>query len=188
MKFTVLVGSQMGSKTKIAMTKTLDLLTDKYPEIDTTLLDLADYKLPFSDGRNYLDYDGDAKYVTTTIMESDAIIIGTPIYQASIPAPLKNIFDMLPVHALEGKVASIVVTAGSARHYLIAEQQLKPILSYMKAQLVPNYVFVEEMDFKFKEIENDDVVFRLERLIEDTVLLAEVYKQMVDARNAEYDF
>lgn len=188
MRITLLVGSQMGSKTRIVMEKTLDILANKYPDIDVTLLNLADYSLPFSDGRHYLDYEGDAQYVTATLMESDAIILGTPIYQASIPAPLKNIFDMLPVHALEGKVASMVVTAGSARHYLIAEQQLKPILSYMKAQLVPNYVFIEEMDFKLKEIANDDVVFRLERLIDDTVLLAETYKQMQDARNAKYDF
>ena len=170
------------------MNKVYEMLTDRHADIDATVLDLANYSLPFSDGRHFLDYEGDAKLVTTTIMEADAVIIGTPIYQASIPAPLKNVFDMLPVHALEGKVVSMVVTAGSQRHYLIAEQQLKPILAYMKAQIVPNYVFIEEIDFQLKEIVNDDVLFRLERLLDDTILLVKTYQQMQEARDAEFDF
>lgn len=188
MKIAILIGSLMGSKTKTAMNKVYEMLTARNLDIEATVLDLAEYDLPFSDGRHFLDYEGDAQFVTGTIMEADAVIIGTPIYQASIPASLKNVFDMLPVHALEGKVASMVVTAGSQRHYLIAEQQLKPILSYMKAQIVPNYVFIEEMDFQLKEIVNDDVLFRLERLVDDTILLARTYQQMQQARDAEFDF
>ena len=95
-------------------------------------------------------------------MEADAIIIGTPVFQASIPATLKNIFDLLPQNAFRDKVVSIVVTAGSAKHYLIVEQQLKPILAYMKAQIVQTYVFIEEKDFYRKEITDDDVLFRIE--------------------------
>ena len=89
----------------------------------------------------------------------------------SIPATLKNIFDLLPVSCFSYKVVSLFVTAGTSKHYLIAEQQLKPILSYMKAQIVQTYVFIEEKDFLKKEIVNDDVIVRLERLIEDTVIL-----------------
>ena len=61
----------------------------------------------FSDGRNYWEYEGDTKYVTETIMAADAIIIGTPVFQASIPAHLKNIFDLLPVNAFRDKVVSM---------------------------------------------------------------------------------
>ncbi len=34
--------------------------------------------------------EGDTKYVTETIMAADALIIGTPTFQASIPATLKK--------------------------------------------------------------------------------------------------
>ncbi|MEG0288134.1 MAG: NAD(P)H-dependent oxidoreductase [Carnobacterium sp.] len=60
-------------------------------------MDLAEYEMVFSDGRNYWEYDGDTKYIAETIMAADAIIIGTSTFQASIPATLKNIFDLLPV-------------------------------------------------------------------------------------------
>ena len=188
MKIVALSGSIVGSKTRTAMDYTVQSLAEKYPDHQVTLLDLADYEIPFSDGRNYLDYDGDAKYVTQTIMEADAIIFGTPIFQASIPATLKNIFDLLPVDALRDKVASMLVTAGSSKHYLIAEHHLKPILSYMNAQVVQSYVFIEEKDFDQKQIVNDDVFFRIDRLVEDTVVLAKAYQRIREEEDKKYDF
>src|SRR5690606_40015939 len=114
MKIVGLSGSQIGSKTRIAMNATIKTLSENYPEVETELIDLADYKMEFSDGRNYLDYSGDTGYVTKTIMEADAIVIGTPIFQASIPAALKNIFDLLPVNAFRDKVVSMLMTAGTS--------------------------------------------------------------------------
>lgn len=121
-------------------------------------------------------------------MDADAIIIGTPIFQASIPATLKNIFDILPVNAFRDKVVSMIITAGSPKHFLIAEQQLRPILFYMKAQVVQSYVFMEEKDFHRNEIKNDDVLFRIERLVEDTVVLTETYTRIREEKEAAYDF
>ena len=188
MKVVGLSGSIVGSKTRTAMNYTMKKLKAHYPEIEVELIDLADYDVQFSDGRNYLDYEGDTKYVAETLMEADAIIIGTPVFQASIPATLKNVFDLLPEKAFLNKVVSMVVTAGSSKHYLIVEQQLKPILSYMKAQIVQGYVFIEEKDFLMKEIINDDVLFRIDRLVEDTVVLTETYKKIREAKEAEYGF
>lgn len=188
MKIVGLSGSRVGSKTRTAMNYTFKTITEKYPDAEVTLIDLAEYDVQFSDGRNYLEYEGDTGYVAKTIMEADAIIIGTPIFQASIPATLKNIFDLLPVNAFRDKVVSMIVTAGSAKHYLIAEQQLKPILSYMKSQIVQTYVFIEERDFIRKEIVNDDVFFRIDRLVEDTVVLTETYTKIREAKETEYDF
>jgi NAD(P)H-dependent FMN reductase len=62
------------------------------------------------------------------------------------------------------QVVSMVATAGSAKHYLIPQQQLQPILSYMKAQVVQPYAFVEEKDLHRNQIVNDDVIQRLDRL------------------------
>lgn len=188
MKIVGLSGSIVGSKTRTAMDYTLKTFREKYPDVEVTLIDLAEYTIPFSDGRNYQEYEGDAGYVTRTIMEADAIVIGTPIFQASLPATLKNIFDLLPVNAFRDKVVSMFVTAGTQRHYLIMEQQLKPILAYMKAQIVQTFVFIEEKDFQRKVIVNDDVIFRIERLVEDTVLLTEAYAKIREEQEAKYDF
>ncbi|RKQ35522.1 NADPH-dependent FMN reductase [Oceanobacillus halophilus] len=188
MKIVGLSGSNIGSKTRTAMNYVIKTITENYPDTEITLIDLAEHNVQFSDGRNYLEYEGDTKYVAQTMMDADAIIIGTPIFQASIPAALKNIFDLLPEKAFLDKVVSLIVTAGSSRHYLIAEQQLKPILAYMKAQIVQSYVFIEEKDFYRKEITNDDVLFRINRLVEDTIVLADTFAEIRDKKEAEYGF
>ncbi|MFD2045516.1 NADPH-dependent FMN reductase [Ornithinibacillus salinisoli] len=188
MKIVGLSGSIVGSKTKTAMEYTVKAFNEEYPDADVTFIDLSEYDVQFSDGRNYLEYQGDTKYVTQTIMEADAIIIGTPVFQASIPATLKNIFDLLPEKAFLDKVVSMLVTAGSAKHYLIPEQQLKPILAYMKAQTVQTYVFIEEKDFYRKEIIDDDVLFRIDRLVEDTAVLTETYRKIREEKEAKYGF
>lgn len=188
MNIVLLSGSNVGSKTRTAMNYTMENISKNYPNHEVTLIDLAEYDVQFSDGRNYLEYEGDTKYITRKLMEADAIIIGTPIFQASIPATLKNVFDLLPVNAFHDKVVSMLVTAGSPKHFLIPEQQLRPILFYMKAQVVQSYVFIEEKDYHRKEIINDDVLFRIERLVEDTVVLTETYTHIREEKEAAYDF
>lgn len=183
-----IAGSIVGTKTRTVVEYTLGQIREQYPEAEVTLLDLGDFNIEFSDGRNYTDYEGDTKYVAETIMSADAIIIGTPTFQASIPGTLKNIFDLLPVNAFRDKVVSVIVTAGTAKHYLMVEQQLKPILSYMKAQIVQTYVFVEEQDFHRKEIVNDDVVFRIHRLVEDTIQTFETLTLVKKAKEEAYGF
>jgi FMN reductase len=167
---------------------TLKVANEKYPDAEISLIDLAEVNMVFSDGRNFHDYEGDTKMVAETIMKADAIIIGTPTFQASIPATLKNIFDLLPQNALRDKVVSVFVTAGSSKHYLMAEHQLMPILTYMKAHVVPTYVFIEEVDFHRKEIINDDVLFRIDRLVEDTFVMVDAFARIREVKEAEYGF
>ncbi|MGS0652250.1 NADPH-dependent FMN reductase, partial [Staphylococcus arlettae] len=146
----------------------LTMLTDDNIE----LIDLRDKSIEFSDGRNYLDYKDDTLAVTTALMQADIIFIGFPIFQASIPGALKNIFDLLPVNAFKDKVVGLLATAGSSKHYLIPELQLKPILDYMKAHTMQTYVFIEERDFQQQTIVNDDIVFRLNALAQSTLRMA----------------
>ncbi|HLQ96298.1 MAG TPA: NADPH-dependent FMN reductase [Pseudogracilibacillus sp.] len=188
MKVVAIAGSIVGSTTKTVMEKVIDMFADQYPQHEISLLDLGKFDIQFSDGRNYVDYEGETKEAAEMIMNADALIIGTPIFQSSIPGTLKNVFDLLPVDAFRDKTVSTVVTAGSAKHYLVAEQQLKPILSYMKANLVPTYVFVEEQDVFQKEIINDDIPFRIERLLQDTVMMTDSFREMREKIEAQYDF
>lgn len=188
MKIVGISGSIVGSKTRIAVQQVLNRISTQFKEVDTELVDLGDYELVFSDGRNYRDYTGDTKEVLEKIVSADAYIIGTPTYQASIPGTLKNLFDLLPNTVFRDKVIGLAATAGSARHYLVAEQQLKPILHYMGASVVPKYVFIEEKYYYNKEITDDDVICRLERLADDIVYNAEALKRVMEARNSAYPF
>lgn len=188
MNIVLLSGSIVGSKTRIALEYAENSIINNHSDHRVELIDLADYDLQFSDGRNYLDYEGDTGYVTKTIMDADIVIIGTPIFQASIPGTLKNLFDLLPQNGFRDKTVSMLATAGSSKHFMIPEQQLKPVLGYMKAQVVQSYVYIEERNFANKEIIDDDVLFRIERLVEDTVMHAKVYQHFKEEKEASYGF
>lgn len=188
MKIALLSGSIVGSKTQTTMKIIQNKIVAQYPEDEVTLIDLKELSVEFSDGRNYLDYSGDTLHVTTTLMEADMILIGSPTFQASIPATLKNVFDLLPQSAFEQKIIGIAMTAGSPKHFLVAEMQLKPIINYMKGNLVVNYVFIEDKDFYQAEITNDDVLFRIDKLIEDAIVLTRAYQQVWQAQEDSYDF
>lgn len=186
MKIVGLSGSNVGTKTRSVLDYTLEVVKGKYKDVDISLIDLAEVELVFSDGRHYEEYDGDTKEVARKIMEADVVFIGTPVFQASIPAALKNVFDLLPQNALQDKVVSIFVTAGTSKHYLMVEHQLMPILTFLKAHTVPQYVFIEEKDFYQKEIINDDILLRLDRLVEDTFRIAEAYANIRKTEELEY--
>lgn len=188
MRIVVLSGSNVGTKTRTVMEYVTQAVMVQDPGAEITLIDLAEADMSFADGRNFTEYTGDTGRIARTVMDAEAIIIGTPIFQASIPASLKNVFDLLPVDALRDKVVGMVATAGSPKHFLIPQTQLAPILTYMKAQVVQPYVFVEERDLHRNQIVSDDVLQRLDRLIEDTLTLTRTYTAMREEREAAYGF
>jgi FMN reductase len=188
MKILGITGSVKGRKTLTAVNEVLKTIKEKDSAIETELLDPAHYDIIYSEGRDYRDYDGDTGTVIQKIMEADAYIIGTPTYQASISGVLKNIFDLLPVDAFNNKVVGIVSTAGSDKHYLMAELQLKPILNYMKALIIPKYVFINEAQFINNEIKDDEILFRVKQLAEDTLNIMEIVREFNQRKNDAYDF
>ncbi|MFH0411967.1 NADPH-dependent FMN reductase [Corynebacterium sp. L4756] len=188
MRVVLISGSNVGTTTRTVINRLQQEFDEYDSTIDVHVIDLAEVEMVFADGRNYLEYTGDTGRIAREIMEADALIIGTPIFQASIPAALKNVFDVLPANAFRDKVVGMFATAGSAKHYLVLAQQLQPILTYMKAQLVQPYVFVESADVLRGEIVNHDVIQRLGRMVEDAVVLTQTYQRIREEKEASYGF
>lgn len=168
-KIIALTGSVKGIKTQVALKDTLSAINRINPEVQTELLAIGDFNLEFSDGRPLSEYNLDTQFVINKVLEADAIIIASPTYQTSIPGALKNIFDLLPMHALNNKIASIIITAASPMYFLMAEQQLKPILNYMGAHVVNKYIYIQDCDFENNVIVNQDIMHRIETLAFDTL-------------------
>lgn len=69
-----------------------------------------------------------------------------------------------------------------------AEQQLKPILSFMKANIVQNYVFALQQDIVQGKIISQDVLYRQDRLVDEVMLSARAYREMKAWEDDQYDF
>lgn len=71
-----------------------------------------------------------------------AVVIATPIYQASYSGVLKVFLDALPQTALRGKVVLPIATGGSLAHCLALDYALHPVLAAMGATTVLHGVYV----------------------------------------------
>ena len=114
------------------------------PEIRTEMLDLARLQMDFFDGRDFDSYHADTKSAIDAVMAASVLVIGAPVYQGSIPGNLKNLFDLLPRHALAKKGAVMLSVIGSSRYYLAPATSLRPILDEMYATVLHPWLSVEE--------------------------------------------
>jgi FMN reductase len=81
------------------------------------------------------------------VAEADAIIAVSPVYTGSYSGLFKMFFDVLEDGNLEGKPVLIAATAGTARHSLVLEFAMRPLLAYLRADVVPTAVFAASSDF-----------------------------------------
>jgi MsuE subfamily FMN reductase len=127
------------------------------PDVEADLLDLREYDVAFCDGRDPAAYTGDTRTVIDLVAAADAYVVGTPSYRGSYTGALKNLFDLVPNDAPHGKIAGIVLTAGSDHHFLAIEHQLRPLLSFFQILTVPGAVYAQNAHFTDEELTDDTI-------------------------------
>jgi FMN reductase/FAD reductase [NAD(P)H] len=177
MKLLGISGTITGSKTKIVVQKVLEEVKRCHPEIEVELLDMKEYDVQFCDGRNPSTYNEDTKKVIDMVSSADFYIIGTPIFQGSITGVLKNLFDLIDPKAFRNKVMGFVATGGTYQHYLVIENQLKPIAGYFRAFVAPGYVYAHNDHFNQQnELVDHEVVNRVEALANEVAFMQKALK------------
>lgn len=172
MKLLGISGTITGSKTKIVVENVLAEVKKKHPEIEVELLDMKKYDVQFCDGRNPLEYNEDTKKVINLVSSADFYIIGTPIFQASITGVLKNLIDLIDPQVFRNKVMGFIATGGTYQHYLVVENQLKPIAGYLRAFVSPGFVYAHNDHFSQQnELIDPEVLKRVENLAEEVVYM-----------------
>jgi FMN reductase len=110
------------------------------------LFDLGAHTIGFADGSPAADLDDTATAVAA-VEAAEALIVATPIYRGSMTGSLKNLFDLMPVPALQGKVVGLVAMGASDHHYLGAERHLRDVLAFFGAFAMPVAVYLNGGDF-----------------------------------------
>ncbi len=87
-----------------------------------------------------------ARSFQASVAASRALVIATPIYNASFPGGLKALLDLLPPRALAGKAILPLATCGSTGHRLAIEYSLQPVLSALGASHVLAAVYASDAD------------------------------------------
>jgi FMN reductase len=81
------------------------------------------------------------------IAQADAIIAAAPVYKAGISGLFKSFVDLLDNDLLVAKPVLLAATAGSSRHALVADEQMRPLFAYMRALTLPTSVFATPEDW-----------------------------------------
>lgn len=170
MKLLGISGTIIGAKTGIVVRKVLEDVKKKYPDIEVEMLDMMDYNVEFCDGRPAEKYSDDTRSVIEKVSSADFYVIGTPIFQGSIPGVLKNLFDLTHPDAFRNKVMGFVANGGTYQHFLVIENQLKPIAGYFRAFVAPGYVYANSDHFnRENEITDEGLLNRISNLAEEVV-------------------
>ncbi|MDE0572806.1 NAD(P)H-dependent oxidoreductase [Demequina sp. B12] len=102
------------------------------------------------------------------LAEADGVIAATPVYKAGASAAFSGFFQVLDNDLLIGKPAVLAATAGTSRHALVIDQEVRGMFAYLRALPVPTSLFAAPEDM------NDPALgSRIDRAAQELVLLME---------------
>jgi len=155
----------------LALASALEAAAAYDPSITTELLHLGDHQISFADGRPPEAYGDDTQKVLEQVTSADMYIIATPIFRASFTGALKNLLDHIPVEALMGKAVGLIGMGATDHHYLAVDTQLRPVLAWFGAHLVPGQVYLQSEHFQDGKLADLKAISGLETLGKSVVAL-----------------
>ena len=112
------------------------------------LLDLAEVDLPFADGRAPEEAGGDLPATLGRIQAAPSVLLATPVYRGSCTGALKNLLDLTPVEALEGKPVALLAMGATQHHFLGPDRHLRDVLAFFGAHVTPVAGYLTSSDFQ----------------------------------------
>jgi FMN reductase len=79
--------------------------------------------------------------------EADGIVASTPVYAAGASGLFTSFFQVLDNDLLIAKPVALAATAGTARHALVVDEQLRSLFAYLRTTAVPTSLFAAPEDW-----------------------------------------
>ena len=102
------------------------------------------------------------------LAQADAIVAATPVYKAAASGLFTSFFQVLDNDLLIGKPVILAATAGTARHALVVDEELRSLFAYLRTLPVPTSLFASTEDWNDKALGD-----RVDRAAFEAVLLME---------------
>ncbi len=104
----------------------------------------------------------------TVLRQADGIVASTPVYQAGPSGLFTSFFQVLDNDLLIGKPVVLAATAGTARHALVADDQMRPLFAFLRTMAAPTSVFAAPEDWS-----DPALAKRVDRAALELILLME---------------
>ena len=105
----------------------------------------------------------------TVVGEADGVIAAAPVYKAGPSGLFTSFFHILDNDLLIAKPVVLAATAGTARHALVVDDQMRPLFAYLRAMTVPTSLFAAPEDWGDPALNR-----RIDRAARELVLLMEI--------------
>jgi FMN reductase len=102
------------------------------------------------------------------LRQADGIVASTPVYKAGPSGLFTSFFDIADNDLLIGKPVVLAATAGTARHALVADDQMRPLFAFLRTMAAPTSVFAAPEDWS-----DPALAKRVDRAAFELVLLME---------------
>lgn len=135
-KIFMILGSTRQGRTSDKIAQVLTKMLESRTDISTEIIDLRDYQLPFlydsvTPSSRKVITDPIIQRWSDKIMQADAFIIITPVYNAGYPAVLKNALDLL-YKEWSGKPVGFVGYSGGPSGGAGVISQFDPVVRELK--------------------------------------------------------
>jgi FMN reductase len=122
--------------------------------VDSDMLDLKSLALPLFDDREDVNtYPSSVFTLLNKVREADALIFATPVYQGTMSAAMKNVFDTLELlendkHPwLQNKVVGLISVAGGEKN-VNTINDMQNVCRVLRAWILPTIVAVPGKSFE----------------------------------------
>ena len=137
-------------------------------EISTTVIGLREL-LPELPGALASQHFGEGfKRAIAALIDADGIIAAAPVYKAGASGLFTSFFQVLDNDLLIGKPVILAATAGTARHALVVDEEMRSLFAYLRTLTVPTSLFAATEDWQDKALTG-----RIDRAALELVLLME---------------
>lgn len=116
-------------------------------EVRTRLIDLAPLAGDIATALTAGFPGADLREVIGELAAADAVIAATPVYKAGISGLFKAFVDILDNDLLVAKPVLLAGTAGTARHAMVVDDQMRPLFAFLRTLTVPTSVFAAPEDW-----------------------------------------
>lgn len=132
--------------------KTIDRLAAAHRETRLSMIDLAPLAVDIAKAMVAGFPSEKLQAAIDNLASADAIIAATPVYKAGISGLFKSFIDLIDSDLLIAKPVLLGATAGTARHAMVTDDQMRPLFAFLRAIPVPTSVFVTPDDWGSNEL------------------------------------
>jgi FMN reductase len=106
------------------------------------------------------------QHAIAVLGEADGVVASTPIYKAGASGLFTSFFQVLDNDLLIAKPVVLAATAGTARHALVVDEQVRSLFAYLRCTAVPTSLFAAPEDWSDPALNQ-----RIDRAAVELVLL-----------------